>query len=80
MAVKVQRPSVLGDICLDLFVLRLLTPIQTYASNYINKLKTDPADIATGLALVDEWGRGFVQEVKYNDDDYSDEIIEACGG
>jgi hypothetical protein len=63
VAVKVQRPSVLGDICLDLYLLRLLTPLQTYASNWANGLATDPADVATGLALVDEWGRGFVQEV-----------------
>jgi predicted unusual protein kinase regulating ubiquinone biosynthesis (AarF/ABC1/UbiB family) len=65
VAVKVQRPSVLGDICLDLYLLRLLTPLQTYASNWANGLATDPADVATGLALVDEWGRGFVQEVDY---------------
>ena len=28
VAVKVQRPGVLAEICLDLYVLRLLAPLQ----------------------------------------------------
>ena len=33
VAVKVQRPNILDDIALDLFLLRLLTPLQTRVSN-----------------------------------------------
>lgn len=65
VAVKVQRPSILAEIALDLYLLRLLTPLQVRLSNAINKLKTDPADVEVALALVDEWGRGFVAEVNY---------------
>jgi predicted unusual protein kinase regulating ubiquinone biosynthesis (AarF/ABC1/UbiB family) len=65
VAVKVQRPSVLSEIALDLFLLRLLAPLQVRISNALNKVPTDEGDIATALALVDEWGRGFVAEVDY---------------
>lgn len=65
VAVKVQRPGVLSEIALDLYLLRLLAPIQTRISNAINKVPTSPADIEVALALVDEWGRGFVNEVDY---------------
>ncbi|KAJ8602547.1 hypothetical protein CTAYLR_008328 [Chrysophaeum taylorii] len=65
VAVKVQRPGVLAEICLDLYLLRLLTPLQVYISNAINKLPTDPEDLEVALALVDEWGRGFANEVDY---------------
>ena len=50
---------------LDLYLLRLLTPLQVRISNAVNKVKTEPEDIETALALVDEWGRGFVAEVDY---------------
>ena len=63
VAVKVQRPSVLAEIALDLFVLRLLTPLQVRVSNLINKRTTEPSDIAVASTLVVEWGRGFVAEV-----------------
>lgn len=65
VAVKVQRPGILAEIALDLHVLRLLTPIQTRLQNMANGLDTDPADIEQGVALVDEWGRGFVAETDY---------------
>ena len=65
VAVKVQRPNILGEIALDLYLLRLLTPLQVTASNAINKRKTDQNDIDVAIALVDEWGRGFVAEVDY---------------
>ena len=65
VAVKVQRPGILGEIALDLHVLRLLTPIQTTLQNAINGRRTDISDIEQGVALVDEWGRGFVAETDY---------------
>ena len=60
-----QRPGVLAEICLDLYLLRLLSPLQVWLSNKINNRETDPEDVATTIALVDEWGRGFVNEVDY---------------
>jgi predicted unusual protein kinase regulating ubiquinone biosynthesis (AarF/ABC1/UbiB family) len=39
VAVKVQRPAILDEIALDLYLLRLLAPIQTRLSNFINKQK-----------------------------------------
>ena len=65
VAVKVQRPGILAEIALDLHVLRLLTPIQTILQNAANGIKTSPEDIETAVALVDEWGRGFVAETDY---------------
>uniref|UniRef100_A0A7S2AQ43 ABC1 atypical kinase-like domain-containing protein n=1 Tax=Octactis speculum TaxID=3111310 RepID=A0A7S2AQ43_9STRA len=65
VAVKVQRPSILSAIALDLYILRILTPFQVWISNVVNKLETDPSDIELALNLVDEWGRGFVAEVDY---------------
>ena len=65
VAVKVQRPNILDDIALDLYLLRLLAPLQTQASNAIKKLPTFPEDISLATALVDEWGRGFVAETDY---------------
>ncbi len=62
VAVKVQRPGILGEIALDLHVLRLLTPIQTRLQNSINGRPTVQEDIDQGVSLVDEWGRGFVGE------------------
>jgi len=61
----VQRPSILDEIALDLYLLRLLTPLQTRVSNLINKLPTYPEDIRLARELVDEWGRGFVAETDY---------------
>lgn len=65
VAVKVQRPGILGEIALDLHVLRILTPIQTILQNAANGVKTSQEDIDTAVALVDEWGRGFVAETDY---------------
>ena len=65
VAVKVKRPGILGEIALDLYLLRALTPFQTRIANFINKIETNQADIDIALALVDEWGRGFVAEVDY---------------
>ncbi|KAL7497991.1 hypothetical protein ACHAWT_006846 [Skeletonema menzelii] len=65
VAVKVQRPGILGEIALDLYVLRLLTPIQTKLQNAVNRQKTTQEDIDTAVSLVDEWGRGFVAETDY---------------
>lgn len=65
VAVKVQRPGILGEIALDLYVLRLLTPIQTKLQNAVNRLETTQEDIDTAVSLVDEWGRGFVAETDY---------------
>jgi predicted unusual protein kinase regulating ubiquinone biosynthesis (AarF/ABC1/UbiB family) len=65
VAVKVQRPGILGEIALDLHALRLLTPIQTTLQNLANGQETVQEDIDQGIALVDEWGRGFVAETDY---------------
>jgi hypothetical protein len=65
VAVKVQRPGILSEIALDLYVLRLLTPIQTTLQNAVNRLPTNQADIDIAISLVDEWGRGFVAETDY---------------
>ena len=65
VAIKVQRPSILDEIALDLYLLRLLAPIQTRISNAVNKVETYPEDIKLATDLVDEWGRGFVAETDY---------------
>jgi len=65
VAIKVQRPNILREIALDLYVLRLISPLQVKISNAINKRKTSQEDIDVALSLVDEWGRGFVAEVDY---------------
>jgi len=65
VAIKIQRPNILSDIALDLYILRLLTPLQVRISNAVNNVQTTPEDIQLALDLVDEWGRGFIQEVDY---------------
>lgn len=65
VAVKVQRPGILGEIALDLYVLRLLTPVQTKIQNAVNRVETTQDDIDQAIGLVDEWGRGFVAETDY---------------
>jgi len=65
VAIKVRRPNVLAEICLDLYLLRLLAPFQVWVSNAVSKLPTEREDVEVALALVDEWGRGFVNEVDY---------------
>lgn len=65
VAVKVQRPGILAEIALDLYILRLLSPIQTILQNAVNGIKTDQKDIDVAIQLVDQWGRGFVAETDY---------------
>ena len=65
VAVKVQRPGILAEIALDLYVLRLITPVQTFFQNAVNGLSTTQEDIDVAIQLVDEWGRGFVAETDY---------------
>jgi len=65
VAVKIQRPGILAEIALDLYILRLLTPIQTRLQNAANGIPTDQEDIDIAVRLVDEWGRGFVAETDY---------------
>eukprot|EP00535_Pseudo-nitzschia_heimii_P007929 CAMPEP_0197176312 /NCGR_PEP_ID=MMETSP1423-20130617/2285_1 /TAXON_ID=476441 /ORGANISM="Pseudo-nitzschia heimii, Strain UNC1101" /LENGTH=1018 /DNA_ID=CAMNT_0042625679 /DNA_START=233 /DNA_END=3289 /DNA_ORIENTATION=+ len=65
VAVKIQRPGILAEIALDLYILRLLTPIQTVLQNAANGIPTEQDDIDTAILLVDEWGRGFVAETDY---------------
>ena len=60
-----QRPGILSEIALDLYVLRLITPFQTAFTNLVNGVSTAPEDIEVALQLVDEWGRGFVAETDY---------------
>ena len=78
VAIKVQRPKVLGEIALDLYLLRLITPLQVTLSNAINKRKTEQADIDVALSLVDEWGRGFVAEVDYRLEAYNTKQFSAA--
>jgi hypothetical protein len=56
VAVKVQRPNVLADIALDLYLVREFAP---FYQKYITKSQTD----FQGLA--NEWGRGFIAELDY---------------
>lgn len=65
VAIKIQRPGILSEIALDLYILRLLTPIQTILQNAVNGVKTTDEDIELAVGLVDEWGRGFVAETDY---------------
>ena len=65
VAVKIQRPGILSEIALDLYILRLLTPIQTRLQNAANGVPTSQEDIDIAITLVDEWGRGFVAETDY---------------
>jgi aarF domain-containing kinase len=55
VAVKVQRPDVIKDIALDLYIVRSLSPLY----KKVFKLNSDL------VGLVDEWGRGFVDELDY---------------
>jgi len=55
LAVKVQRPGVRDQVCLDLFVLRSAAP---WLRQYL-RLNTDL------VALVDEYGSRFVSELDY---------------
>lgn len=61
VAVKVQRPKILNDIALDLYLLKLISPLQTKIANP----KADDIDIDIATGFVDEWGKGLVVEVDY---------------
>jgi predicted unusual protein kinase regulating ubiquinone biosynthesis (AarF/ABC1/UbiB family) len=55
VAIKVQRPGILKDVALDLYMMRSIAPIW-------KKFQ----DINTDLVgLVDAWGEGFVNELDY---------------
>mmetsp|Transcript_3419 Transcript_3419/g.5268 ORF Transcript_3419/g.5268 Transcript_3419/m.5268 type:complete len:839 (-) Transcript_3419:43-2559(-) len=56
VAVKVQRPNVLRDVALDLFLMRRLAPLYL---KYNNDSNTDL------VGLIDAWGVGFVNELDY---------------
>jgi len=55
IAVKVQRPNVLAEIALDLFIVREFAP-------YYQKLTGSATDLQ---GLANEWGRGFIAELTY---------------
>jgi predicted unusual protein kinase regulating ubiquinone biosynthesis (AarF/ABC1/UbiB family) len=55
VAIKVQRPDVIKDISLDLAIVRQLAPAYKKAFSLNSDL----------VGLVDEWGRGFVDELDY---------------
>jgi len=55
VAVKVQRPNVLRDVALDLFLVRGLAP-------FWERTREGNTDI---VGLVDAWGEGFVNELDY---------------
>eukprot|EP00216_Chloropicon_sp_CCMP2111_P005639 CAMPEP_0198234688 /NCGR_PEP_ID=MMETSP1446-20131203/642_1 /TAXON_ID=1461542 ORGANISM="Unidentified sp, Strain CCMP2111" /NCGR_SAMPLE_ID=MMETSP1446 /ASSEMBLY_ACC=CAM_ASM_001112 /LENGTH=857 /DNA_ID=CAMNT_0043915509 /DNA_START=15 /DNA_END=2588 /DNA_ORIENTATION=- len=55
VAVKVQRPNILPEIALDLYILRKIAPI-------FQRFKNLNSDL---VALVDEWGSRFVAELDY---------------
>jgi hypothetical protein len=56
VAIKVQRPNVLSDIALDLYIVREFAP---FYQKYIAKSTTDLQTLAN------EWGRGFIAELDY---------------
>lgn len=60
VAIKVQRPKILDAIAVDLYLLRLISPLQVRATNLAQGIIADQFDIDGGLAFVDEWGRGIV--------------------
>eukprot|EP01036_Dinobryon_divergens_P032886 gene32886-42564_t len=65
VAIKVQRPKILDAIAVDLYLLRLITPLQVRVTNFAQGIVADQFDIDGGLAFVDEWGRGLVSEADY---------------
>jgi hypothetical protein len=55
VAIKVQRPNVLSEIALDLFIVREIAPFyQEFTMNDTNLQN-----------MADEWGRGFIAELTY---------------
>jgi len=68
VAVKVQRPYVLNDVAMDLYMMRSLAPLWKKSQ-----------DVNTDLVgLVDAWGTGFVNELDYKAEaKYTKEFSEA---
>lgn len=68
VAVKVQRPYVLSDVAMDLYMMRSLAPVWKKSQ-----------DINTDLVgLVDAWGTGFVNELDYRAEaNYTKEFSKA---
>jgi len=68
VAVKVQRPYVLSDVSMDLYMMRSLAPLWKKSQ-----------DINTDLVgLVDAWGTGFVNELDYRAEaNYTKEFSKA---
>ena len=56
VAIKVQRPNVLAEIALDLYLVREFAP-------FYKKLTKSATDLQ---GLADEWGRGFIAELDYH--------------
>lgn len=65
VAVKVQRPNILKEISLDLYLLRKLTPLQVIIANQGRTAKLDEQDFENAFRFVDAWGQGLVAEVDY---------------
>jgi len=55
VAIKVQRPNVLAEIALDLYLVRSLAPLYQRITNTSTDLQS----------LANEWGRGFIDELTY---------------
>ena len=58
VAVKVQRPNVLAEIALDLYIVREFAPIYQKIMGGATNLQ----------ALANEWGRGFIAELDYREE------------
>jgi ABC1 atypical kinase-like domain len=58
VAVKVQRPNVLAEIALDLYIVREFAPLYQKISGGATDLQ----------ALANEWGRGFIAELDYREE------------
>ncbi len=55
VAIKVQRPNVLSEIALDLFIVREIAPFYQHFTMNDTNLQS----------MADEWGRGFIAELTY---------------
>lgn len=58
VAVKVQRPNVLAEIALDLYIVREFAPLYQKFTGGATNLQ----------ALANEWGRGFIAELNYREE------------
>jgi len=58
VAVKVQRPNVLAEIALDLYLVREFAPLY-------QKITGGATDLQS---LANEWGRGFIAELDYREE------------